>query len=145
MYKRQDTTCNNIKLAKNAAKKIINDGASALIGAACPNMTIDIAKELSIPEEILMISPDKFRNNEYTLSDNVFQSRKKNKDQIQSIALKEFDKLRDVISNSGIDVFRLINGVITPPAVSSPRDKGDTSSKRRSFNLSDFLPANKQA
>ena len=55
--------------------------------------------------KILMISPDKFRNNEYTLSDNVFQSRKKNKDQIQSIALKEFDKLKDVISNSGIDVF----------------------------------------
>ena len=55
--------------------------------------------------KILMISPDKFRNNEYTISDNVFQSRKKNKDQIQSIALKEFDKLKDVISNSGIDVF----------------------------------------
>ena len=52
-----------------------------------------------------MISPDKFRNNEYTILDNVFQSRKKNKDQIQSITLKEFDKLRDVISNSGIDVF----------------------------------------
>ena len=55
--------------------------------------------------KILMISPDKFRNNEYTILDNVFQSRKKNKDQIQSITLKEFDKLRDVISNSGIDVF----------------------------------------
>ena len=55
--------------------------------------------------KILMISPDKFRNNEYTLSDNLFQSRKKNQDQIQLIALKEFDKLRDVILKSGINVF----------------------------------------
>jgi len=55
--------------------------------------------------KILMISPDKFRNNEYTLSDNVFQSKKLNNDQIKPIALKEFDKLRDVILKSGIDVF----------------------------------------
>ena len=55
--------------------------------------------------KILMVSPDKFRNNEHTLSDNVFQSRKFNEDQIKSIALKEFDKLRDVILKSGINVF----------------------------------------
>ena len=54
---------------------------------------------------ILMISPDNFRNNEHTLSDNVFQSRKFNEDQVKSIALKEFDKLRDVILKSGINVF----------------------------------------
>ena len=54
---------------------------------------------------ILMISPDKFRNNEHTLSDNMFQSRKFNEDQVKSIALKEFDKLRDVILKSGINVF----------------------------------------
>ena len=52
-----------------------------------------------------MISPDKFRNNEHTLSDNVFQSRKLNEDQVKSIALKEFDKLRDIILKSGINVF----------------------------------------
>jgi hypothetical protein len=52
-----------------------------------------------------MISPDKFRNNEHTLSDNVFQSRKFNKDQVKSSALKEFDKLRDLILKSGINVF----------------------------------------
>ena len=52
-----------------------------------------------------MVSPDKFRNNEHTLSDNVFQSRKFNENQIKSIALKEFDKLRDVILKSGINVF----------------------------------------
>ena len=69
---RADTTCNNIKLAKNAAKKIINDGASAIIGAACPNMTIDIAKELSIPEKILMISPADTSNELIQLEDNGF-------------------------------------------------------------------------
>ncbi len=69
---RADTTCNNIKLAKNAAKKIINDGASAIIGAACPNMTIDIAEELSIPEEILMISPADTSNELIELKDNGF-------------------------------------------------------------------------
>jgi hypothetical protein len=52
-----------------------------------------------------MISPDKFRNNEHTLSDNVFQSRKFNEDQVKSIALKEFDKLRNIILKSGINVF----------------------------------------
>jgi len=69
---RADTTCNNIKLAKNAAKKIIDDGASAIIGAACPNMTIDIAKELSIPEKILMISPADTSNELIELEDNGF-------------------------------------------------------------------------
>ena len=58
-----------------------------------------------LTSKILMISPDKFRNNEDTLSDNVFQSRKFNEDQVKSIALKEFDKLKDVILSSGIDVF----------------------------------------
>ena len=58
-----------------------------------------------LTSNILMISPDKFRNNEHTLSDNVFQSRKFNEDQVKSIALKEFDKLRDVILKSGINVF----------------------------------------
>tara|TARA_B100001057_G_scaffold477260_1_gene546249 strand:+ start:641 stop:1870 length:1230 start_codon:yes stop_codon:yes gene_type:complete len=67
---RADTTCDNIKLAKKAAKKIINDGASAIIGAACPNITIDIAKELSIPEEILMISPTDTSNELIELKDN---------------------------------------------------------------------------
>ena len=67
---RADTTCDNIKLAKIAAKKIINDGANAIIGAACPNMTIDIAKELSIPEEILMISPADTSNELIELKDN---------------------------------------------------------------------------
>ena len=52
-----------------------------------------------------MISPDKFRNNEHTLLDNVFQSKKTNQNQIEHIAIKEFNRQRELISNSGIEVF----------------------------------------
>ena len=55
--------------------------------------------------KILMISPDKFRNNEHTLLDNVFQSKKTNQNQIEHLAIKEFNRLREHISNSGIEVF----------------------------------------
>ena len=55
--------------------------------------------------KILMISPDKFRNNEHTLLDNVFQSKKTNQNQIEHLAIKEFNRLRLLISNSGIEVF----------------------------------------
>ena len=55
--------------------------------------------------KILMISPDKFRNNEHTLLDNVFQSKKTNQNQIEHLAIKEFNRLRELISNSGIEVF----------------------------------------
>ena len=55
--------------------------------------------------KILMISPNKFRNNEHTLLDNVFQSKKTNKNQIQDLALNEFNRLRELILNSGIEVF----------------------------------------
>ena len=55
--------------------------------------------------KILMISPNKFRNNEYTHSDNVFQSKKTNENDVQSQALKEFNRLREIISKSGIEVF----------------------------------------
>ena len=43
--------------------------------------------------KILMISPNKFRNNEYTHSDNVFQSKKTNENDVQSQALKEFNRV----------------------------------------------------
>ena len=55
--------------------------------------------------KILMISPNKFRNNEHTLLDNVFQSKKTNKNQIQDLAVNEFNRLRELILNSGIEVF----------------------------------------
>ena len=41
---RADTACDNINLAKSEADKLVNDGIKAIIGAACPNITINIAK-----------------------------------------------------------------------------------------------------
>jgi hypothetical protein len=37
-------------------------------------------------------------------------------------------------------VLRLISAVMTPPAVSMPKDKGATSSKSRSWTASDLSP-----
>ncbi len=55
--------------------------------------------------KILMISPNKFRNNELTISDNVFQLKKQKESKVESLALKEFDRLRNTISKSGVNVF----------------------------------------
>ena len=47
--------------------------------------------------KILMISPEKFRANELTQDDNVFQSRNQISKKIQKIAYKEFKlKRRDI-------------------------------------------------
>ena len=59
-------------MAKNAASKIVKDRVSAIIGAACPNVTIEIAKEFTIPKKILMISPADTSNELITLKDNGF-------------------------------------------------------------------------
>jgi len=53
---------------------------------------------------ILMISPDKFRNNELTLSDNSFQSRVTKNTSISDRAISEFEILKELISKRGIDV-----------------------------------------
>ena len=67
---RADTACNNINFAKNAVSKLIKDGVDAIIGAACPNITKEVAKEISIPKKILMISPADNSNELITLKDN---------------------------------------------------------------------------
>ena len=67
---RADTACDNINLAKSEANKLVNDGTKAIIGAACPNITINIAKEVSIPKKILMISPADTSNELIKLKDN---------------------------------------------------------------------------
>jgi len=67
---RADTACDNINLAKSEADKLVNDGIKAIIGAACPNITINIAKEVSIPKKILMISPADTSNELIKLKDN---------------------------------------------------------------------------
>ena len=54
---RADSTCSNIKSAKKAAAEMINDGVKFIIGAACPNVTFEVAKEITVPKKILMISP----------------------------------------------------------------------------------------
>ena len=48
---RADTTCNNTNKAKNAAKKLIEEGVDAIIGAACPEITKKIAEEIFIPKK----------------------------------------------------------------------------------------------
>ena len=69
---RADTTCVNIKSAKDTAKKIINEGVTAIIGAACPNVTKEIADKISIPKQILMISPADSSNELIDFQDNGF-------------------------------------------------------------------------
>ena len=65
-----DTACNNINFAKNAATKLIKDGVDAIIGAACPNITKEVAEEILIPKKILMISPADNSNELIELKDN---------------------------------------------------------------------------
>jgi len=69
---RADTTCNDTNKAKNAAKKLIRDGVSAIIGAACPNITKKIAEEIFIPKKVIVISPADSSNELIGLKDNDF-------------------------------------------------------------------------
>ena len=66
-----------------------------------------------------MISPEKFRANEFTMNDNVFQSRELVDSEVSIQAIKEFEKLKNTISDSGISVFSLKgdNSHDTPDAV----------------------------
>ena len=57
--------------------------------------------------KILMISPEKFRANELTQDDNVFQSRSQISKKIQKIAYKEFELLQKTILESGISVYSI--------------------------------------
>ena len=67
---RADTTCNNINSAINAADKLVNEGVSAIIGGACPNVTKEIAKSITVPNKILTITPADNSNELITLKDN---------------------------------------------------------------------------
>ena len=69
--------------------------------------------------EILMISPNKFRNNELTSSDNSFQSKRVEKISISDKAILEFEKLREVILKNDISVhaFNYDSEFDTPDAV----------------------------
>ena len=67
---RADSTCSNIKSAKETATNIINDGVKFIIGAACPNVTFEVAKEITVPKKILMISPTDSSDELTKLKDN---------------------------------------------------------------------------
>ena len=67
---RADTSCSNKNLAKDSATKLIGEGVTAIIGAACPELTMEIAKNILIPKKILMISPADASNELIQLKDN---------------------------------------------------------------------------
>ncbi len=69
---RADTGCTNKKFAKNSANQLINDGIVAIIGAACPNITMEIAKNILVTKKIIMISPADSSNELIELNDNDF-------------------------------------------------------------------------
>ena len=48
---RADTSCSNKNLAKDSATKLIREGISAIIGAACPEITMEVAKNISVPKK----------------------------------------------------------------------------------------------
>ena len=56
---------------------------------------------------ILMISPEKFRANEFTMDDNVFQSRKVVDSKVSIQAIEEFEKLKNTISDNGVSVYSI--------------------------------------
>ena len=68
---------------------------------------------------ILMISPNKFRNNELTLSDNSFQSKKTEKISISDNAIYEFNRLKEAILKKGITIHSITDDseFDTPDAV----------------------------
>ena len=68
---------------------------------------------------ILMISPEKFRANEFTMDDNVFQSRKVVDSKVSIQAIEEFEKLKNTISDNGVSVYSIKDESLhdTPDAV----------------------------
>jgi len=66
-----------------------------------------------------MISPEKFRANEFTMDDNVFQSRKIVDSEVSIQALEEFEKLKNTISDNGVSVYSIMDDSLhdTPDAV----------------------------
>ena len=60
-----------------------------------------------LTSRILMISPNKFRNNELTITDNSFQSMQVNNTSISDNAISEFERLKEAILKKGILVHAL--------------------------------------
>jgi len=66
---RSDTSCSNKNIAKDSATKLVREDVSAIIGAACPDITMEVAKNISVPKKILMISPADTSNELINLKD----------------------------------------------------------------------------
>ena len=56
---------------------------------------------------ILMISPEKFRANEFTMDDNVFQSNEVVNTEVSTQAIDEFENLKNTILDSGVSVYSI--------------------------------------
>ena len=56
---------------------------------------------------ILMISPEKFRANEFTMDDNVFQSNEVVNTEVSTQAIEEFENLKNTILDSGVSVYSI--------------------------------------
>ena len=93
---RADSTCSNIKSAKETATNIIKDGVKFIIGAACPNVTFEVAKEITVPKKILMISPSDSSDELTKLKDNGFFFR------TTPTKLRGSQILADITSDRGI-------------------------------------------
>jgi len=72
VLQKADTTCSDINISKAAAKNLINSGVTAIIGAACPGITKEIAKDITTPNKILLISPADNSNELLNLNDRNF-------------------------------------------------------------------------
>ena len=68
---------------------------------------------------ILMISPEKFRANEFTMDDNVFQSNEVVNTEVSTQAIEEFENLKNTILDSGVSVYSIKDDSLhdTPDAV----------------------------
>ena len=54
-----------------------------------------------------MISPEKFRANEFTMDDNVFQSNEVVNTEVSTQAIEEFENLKNTILDSGGSVYSI--------------------------------------
>ena len=93
---RSDTSCSNKNLAKDSAAKLIREGISAIIGAACPEITMEVAKNISVPKKILMISPADTSNELIKLKDDGYLFR------TTPPKLRGSEILADITSDRGI-------------------------------------------
>ena len=93
---RADTSCSDKNIAKESATKLIREGISAIIGAACPDITIEVAKNVTVPKKIFMISPADTSNELIDLKDDGYVFR------TTPSKLRGSQILADITSDRGI-------------------------------------------